>query len=215
MIGRSRAAVVPSALNEPPAGVVVDSNPRRRRIVNEATADIELRRILNVVEPLLQQCAAPRGRAKSILLPRIVVLDELLFEDAVRRPRAKTIESREHFECRSEWCGLLSRDRLQDVVGRTPLVAHGPRSHEVAEALKQTVPNFSLDALDVPITINVVFTEGAWQHMPAHWKNQRTRTVHVMNGMVTGGAKEWWTWAMQETRKSTREILQGVTTLEG
>lgn len=108
------------------------------------------------------------------------------------------------------WAGLY----MVDGVFATSKL-HCPKSNEVAESLKQTVPNFSLDALDVPITINVEFTEGAWQHMPAHWKNQRTRTVHIMNGMVTGGAKEWWTWAMQETRKSTREILQNVHKLEG
>lgn len=108
------------------------------------------------------------------------------------------------------WSGLY----MVDGVFATSKL-HCPKSGEVAEALKQSVDNFSLDALDVPITINVGFTDGAWEHMPAHWKNQRTRTVHIRNGMVTGGAKEWWSWAMQETRKSTREVLQNVHTLEG
>jgi hypothetical protein len=92
---------------------------------------------------------------------------------------------------------------------------HCPRSHEVAESLKQSVPAFSLDALDVPITVNVKVSEWAWKHMPSHWKTQRTQTVQVMNGMVTGGAKEWWAWAMRESGKSTREILANVKTLEG
>lgn len=51
--------------------------------------------------------------------------------------------------------------------------------------------------------------------MPAYWKHQRDRRVHVVNGMVTGGATDYWRWVMQETGESTRDILAGVKTLEG
>ena len=62
---------------EPPAGLIFDSNPRRREVVHEATADVELRRITNAVEPVVDQRAASIGRSKSILHPRVLIVERL------------------------------------------------------------------------------------------------------------------------------------------
>jgi hypothetical protein len=92
---------------------------------------------------------------------------------------------------------------------------HCPNSAEVAHTLQQTIQPFDLDQLDVPITIELHAADTAWDHMPARWKHQRDRRVHVRNGMATGGAQDYWRWVLQEARTSTRDILAGVRKLEG
>jgi hypothetical protein len=69
--------------------------------------------------------------------------------------------------------------------------------------------------LDVPIVIDLHAADSAWKNMPAHWKNQRDHRVHVRNGMVTSGPKDFWRWTLMEAKTSTREILASVKTLEG
>jgi len=92
---------------------------------------------------------------------------------------------------------------------------HCPNSAEVAHSLQQTMQPFDLDQLDVPITIELHAADAAWEHMPAHWKHQRDRRVHVQNGIVTGGASDFWRWVMEQTHTSTRDVLAGVKTLQG
>ncbi len=89
------APTVPSGTivqREPPASVVLDSYPWRRRVVHEATANVELRRITDPVEPVAEQRARPIGCAKSVPRPRVVVLDALALEHAVRGPRAQAVD---------------------------------------------------------------------------------------------------------------------------
>lgn len=90
-----------------------------------------------------------------------------------------------------------------------------PNSGAVAHALQQSMPQFNLDELDVPIVVELHPADSAWEHMPTHWKGQRDRRIHLSNGMVTSGPKDFWQWAMHEARTSTREILAGIRKLGG
>lgn len=62
---------------EAPAGVVVDANPGCRGVMYEAAADMHWRCAADGFESLLYQVARLLGRAKSILIPRVLGVDHL------------------------------------------------------------------------------------------------------------------------------------------